>query len=56
MLRFLRTAFPEFRLRAEGKSWSGARWVHVGTDQVYSARLRLAARALRALAGPVPSL
>ena len=37
MLRFLRTAFPEFRVRGEGKSWSGARWVHVGTDQVYLA-------------------
>ena len=37
MIRFLRTAFPEFRVRAEGKTWGGARWVHVGTDQVYLA-------------------
>jgi catechol 2,3-dioxygenase-like lactoylglutathione lyase family enzyme len=37
MIRFLRTAFPEFRVRGEGTTWSGARWVHVGTDQVYLA-------------------
>jgi catechol 2,3-dioxygenase-like lactoylglutathione lyase family enzyme len=36
-IRFLRVAFPEFRIRAEGKSWTGARWVHVGTDDVYLA-------------------
>ena len=28
---------PEFRIRAEGKTWSGARWVHVGTHDVYLA-------------------
>jgi catechol 2,3-dioxygenase-like lactoylglutathione lyase family enzyme len=36
-LRFLMTAFPEFRIRAEGKTWSGSRWVHVGTHDVYLA-------------------
>jgi catechol 2,3-dioxygenase-like lactoylglutathione lyase family enzyme len=36
-LRFLEAAFPEFRIRAEGKTWSGARWVHVGTHDVYLA-------------------
>ncbi len=30
MIRFLRTAFPDFRVRGEGKLSS--RWVHVGTD------------------------
>ncbi len=37
MIRFLVTAFPEFRIRAEGKTWSGARWVHLGTDETYLA-------------------
>ena len=36
-LRFLRTAFPEFRIRGESKSWNGTRWVHVGTDDAYLA-------------------
>lgn len=36
-LRFLGTAFPEFRVRGEGKTWQGTRWVHVGTDDVYLA-------------------
>ena len=37
MIRFLRSAFPEFRVRAEGVTWSGARWVHVGTEHTYIA-------------------
>ena len=37
MIRFLQTAFPEFRLRGEGKNRDGSRWVHVGTDQTYIA-------------------
>jgi catechol 2,3-dioxygenase-like lactoylglutathione lyase family enzyme len=36
-IRFLRTAFPEFRIRGEGKIWTGTRWVHVGTDDCYLA-------------------
>jgi hypothetical protein len=36
-IRFLQVAFPEFRIRAEGTGWLGARWVHVGTDDVYLA-------------------
>jgi catechol 2,3-dioxygenase-like lactoylglutathione lyase family enzyme len=36
-LRFVQTALPDFRIRAEGKTWSGERWVHVGTDDVYLA-------------------
>src|SRR5262249_12139078 len=36
-LRFLCTAFPDFRIRAEGKKWSGGRWLHVGNDDVYLA-------------------
>ena len=37
-LTFLRTAFPQWRLRGEGRSpWAGMarRWVHVGDDDVY---------------------
>ena len=37
MVEFLRTAFPEFRIRGEGKSWQGNRWVHIGTDETYLA-------------------
>jgi catechol 2,3-dioxygenase-like lactoylglutathione lyase family enzyme len=36
-IRFVRTAFPEFKIRGEGKTWQGWRWVHVGTDDVYLA-------------------
>ena len=38
--RFLRTAFPEFRIRGEGKNPNGSRWVHVGTDDTYIALTR----------------
>jgi uncharacterized glyoxalase superfamily protein PhnB len=37
MIRFLQTAFPEFRVRGEGKAQDGSRWVHVGTDATYIA-------------------
>ena len=37
IIRFLQTAFPEFRVRAEGKSRDGSRWVHVGTNETYIA-------------------
>jgi catechol 2,3-dioxygenase-like lactoylglutathione lyase family enzyme len=36
-IRFLRTAFPEFRIRGEGETWRGGRWVHVGNDDAYLA-------------------
>lgn len=37
MIRFLQTAFPEFRVRGEGVSHEGVRWVHIGTDATYIA-------------------
>ncbi len=37
MLRFLSTAFPEFRIRGEGRNEAGVRWVHVGTESTYIA-------------------
>jgi hypothetical protein len=37
MVGFLQTAFPEFRVRGEGKNRDGSRWVHVGTDETYIA-------------------
>lgn len=37
MIGFLQAAFPEFRLRGEGNSADGTRWVHVGTDETYIA-------------------
>ena len=36
MIRFLQTAFPEFRVRGEGIC-NDCRWVHVGTDETYLA-------------------
>jgi catechol 2,3-dioxygenase-like lactoylglutathione lyase family enzyme len=36
-IRFLCTAFPDFRIRGEGETWTGARWVHVGNDDTYLA-------------------
>jgi len=32
---FLRTAFPEFRIRFDRTDPRGRRWVHVGTDDCY---------------------
>jgi catechol 2,3-dioxygenase-like lactoylglutathione lyase family enzyme len=36
-MRFLQTAFPDFRVRREGKGWAGTRWMHIGTDDTYIA-------------------
>jgi catechol 2,3-dioxygenase-like lactoylglutathione lyase family enzyme len=36
-LRFLRTAFLEFRIRFDGRDPDGTRWVHIGTDDTYVA-------------------
>ena len=35
MIRFLTTAFPDFRLRGRGPDCAGQRWVHVGNDEAY---------------------
>ena len=37
MIRFLKTAFPEFQVRGEGISNDGTRWVHIGTHETYIA-------------------
>lgn len=37
MIRFLQTAFPESRVRGEGTSNDGTRWVHLGGDDTYIA-------------------
>ena len=37
MTRFLQTAFPDFRIRSEGKTWQGRRWLHVGNEETYIA-------------------
>ncbi len=37
MIRFLKTAFPDFRIRHEGVNPRGQRWVHIGTDETYVA-------------------
>lgn len=37
MIEFLTTVFSEFRIRGEGVSTKGVRWVHVGTDDTYIA-------------------
>ena len=36
-LRFVNTAFPDFRIRGEGRGVQGRRWVHVGNDVTYLA-------------------
>lgn len=36
-VRFLQTAFPEFRVRREGKSLTRYRWLHIGSDRTYVA-------------------
>ena len=36
-LRFLQTAFPQFRTRRDGMDPSGKRFVHVGTNDTYIA-------------------
>jgi catechol 2,3-dioxygenase-like lactoylglutathione lyase family enzyme len=36
-IRFLQTAFPDFRVRGGGTGPTGARWVHVGNDDTYLA-------------------
>ena len=35
-VRFLRTAFPEFKVRSESTR-DGLRWMHIGTDETYIA-------------------
>jgi catechol 2,3-dioxygenase-like lactoylglutathione lyase family enzyme len=35
MIRFLQTAFPEFRIRHDATEADGTRWVHIGTDETY---------------------
>jgi catechol 2,3-dioxygenase-like lactoylglutathione lyase family enzyme len=35
MIRFLQTAFPEFRIRRDEVGADGDRWVHIGTDETY---------------------
>jgi catechol 2,3-dioxygenase-like lactoylglutathione lyase family enzyme len=34
-IRFLGTALADFRVRGEGRTWQGQRWVHVGNDDTY---------------------
>lgn len=36
-IRFLQTAFPEFRIRFDHRDPRGSRWVHIGTDDTYLA-------------------
>lgn len=36
-IHFLQTAFPDFVVRGQGVAPSGARWVHLGSDEVYLA-------------------
>ena len=36
-IRFLQTAFPEFRMRFDARKPDGTGWLHVGTDETYIA-------------------
>src|SRR5256885_13407178 len=37
MIRFLQTAFPEFRIRFDARHMEGGGWLHIGTDDTYIA-------------------
>ena len=37
VIRFLQTAFPDFRIRQDTRDESGSRWVHIGNDETYIA-------------------
>ena len=37
MIRFLQTAFSQFRIRHDATGQDGTRWVHIGTDETYIA-------------------
>ncbi len=37
MITFVTTAFPEWRIRGEGRNAQGGRWVHLGNDECYLA-------------------
>ena len=37
MIAFVQTALPEFKIRGEGRTLQGWRWVHLGTDDAYLA-------------------
>jgi len=37
IVAFVRTAFPDFRIRMQGKGWGGERLMHVGNDETYLA-------------------
>jgi len=37
IIRFLQSAFPEFRIRHDMREPDGSRWVHVGTEGTYVA-------------------
>tara|TARA_B100001741_G_C16247669_1_gene457047 strand:- start:22 stop:441 length:420 start_codon:yes stop_codon:yes gene_type:complete len=37
IIKFLRTAFPEFNIRHDEIGEDGIRWVHIGTDRTYIA-------------------
>src|SRR5438045_7981432 len=39
-IRFLQTAFPEFRIRFDGMDPRGFRWVHIGTEETYIALIQ----------------
>jgi catechol 2,3-dioxygenase-like lactoylglutathione lyase family enzyme len=36
-IRFLQTAFPEFRIRFDARLSDGTGWMHIGTDETYIA-------------------
>jgi len=36
-IRFLQTAFPEFRIRFDARLPDGTGWMHIGTQETYIA-------------------
>jgi catechol 2,3-dioxygenase-like lactoylglutathione lyase family enzyme len=48
VIRFLRTAFPDFQVRRDATGADGRRWVHVGTNDTYVALSQAAPESGRA--------
>ena len=42
VIRFLKTAFPDFQIRRDATEPDGSRWVHVGTNETYIALVQAA--------------
>lgn len=56
VVRFLGTAFPDFRMRGEGRDGAGRPWCHFGDDAFYVALTSLGSGTQRRPYGTTPGL